>query len=363
MAHFWTACGHPHLTRNARGWLSPTPDYWRLWLQRPELALVPESCQAEKNLHHALLANPLMGVAPAQLKAFEDEDARANYELFLRFRDDVESAGSLESAYMGWMRSGHIQLPPLFIDLVVQAIVCHLLADVQDAWVWRAAELLFRRQRITVESGRVLAGDSDTLDALQANGGLGQMGRLLIEGGAPLKAVDVQVLHKDNADRYFAQREGLGRYAFLLDMTHEIQNELPHGLVLSMVKAHSGLKALSVVLARWVQHFLGAAVQIEPVQKVDDPAWRWHVGLDVTATALLNDLYLGHELNAKRQQQLISLFKLRFDHPQDMRADVQGKPVYLGLAMNEQGLLKLKPQNLLLNLPLAHPFTAPTFPS
>jgi hypothetical protein len=32
---------------------------------------------------------------------------------------------------------------------------------------------------------------------------------------------------------------------------------------------------------------------------------------------------------------------------------VQGKPVYLGLAMNEQGLLKLKPQNLLLNLPLA----------
>ena len=36
-----------------------------------------------------------------------------------------------------------------------------------------------------------------------------------------------------------------------------------------------------------------------------------------------------------------------------MRADVQGKPVYLGLAMNEQGLLKLKPQNLLLNLPVA----------
>jgi hypothetical protein len=32
---------------------------------------------------------------------------------------------------------------------------------------------------------------------------------------------------------------------------------------------------------------------------------------------------------------------------------VQGKPVYLGLAMNEQGLLKFKPQNLLLNLPLA----------
>jgi len=350
---FWTACGHQHLSRNARGWLQPTPDYWRLWLQRPELVLVPESCPAEKRLHQALRDAPLMPVAQAQLQALKDNDARENYALFLRFRDEVERAGSLESAYMAWMRSGRIELPPLFIDLVVQAIVCNLLHDTDDAWTWRAAELLFRRQRITVQEGRVLAGDSDTLDALQSTGGLGEMGRLLMEAGAPLKAMDVKVLHADNAERYFAQREGLGRYAFLLDLTHELQNKLPHGLVLSMVNARSGLKALSGVLARWVQHFLGVTVQIEPVQKVDDPAWRWHVGLDTTASALLNDLYQGHTLDAQRQQQLISLFTLRFENPQDMRADVQGKPVYLGLAMDAQGLLKLKPQNLLLNLPLA----------
>jgi hypothetical protein len=353
MHTFWTACGHQHLTPNERGWLVPSPDYWRLWLQRPEMALVPESCREEERLHKALLETPLMQVAPAKLQAFKDDDARENYELFLRFRDDVEQAGSLESAYMGWIQSGNIQLPPLFIDVVVQAIVCHLLSDADDAWVWRAAELLFRRQRITIEGGRVLAGDSETLDALQATGGLGEMGRLLMEGGAPLKAADVKVLHPDNAQRYGAQREGQGRYAFLLDLTHELQNELPHGLILSMVNAHSGLKALSVVLTRWVKHFLGVSVQIEPVQKVNDPAWRWHVGLDITATALLNDLYQGKDLDASAQRQLISLFKLRFDSPQDMRADVQGKPVYLGLAMNAQGLLKLKPQNLLLNLPLA----------
>jgi Family of unknown function (DUF6352) len=353
MQNFWTACGHAHLTRNAHNWLSATPDYWRLWLQRPEMALQPESCQAEKRLHQALLDAPLMPVATAQLKAIQDADARENYALFLRFRDEVESAGSLEAAYMGWMRGGPIQLPPLFMDLVVQAIVCHVLTDEDGAWVWRAAELLFRRQRITVQGGRVLSGDSDTLDTLQATGGLGEMGRLLMEGGAQLKAVDVKVLHRDNEARYLAQREGLGRYAFLLDMTHEIQNELPHGLILKMVNARSGLKALAIVLTRWVQHFLGVAVQIEPVQKVDDPAWRWHVGLDVTATALLNDLYQGKALEAHRQPQLISLFRLHFDQPQDMRVDVQGKPVYLGLAMNEHGLLKLKPQNLLLNLPLA----------
>ena len=192
----------------------------------------------------------------------------------------------------------------------------------------------------------------ETLDNLQTTGGLGEMGRLLIEGGAPFKPADVKVLHADQAAAYFAQREGLGRYAFLLDMTHEIQNELPHGLILNMVNARSGLKALSRVLVLWVQHFLGVSVQIEPVQKVDDPAWRWHVGLDATATGILNDLYQGQTLPAATQQQLISLFKLQFDNPQDMRADVQGKPVYLGLAMNAQGLLKLKPQNLLLNLPL-----------
>ncbi len=353
MTTFWTACGHQHLSRNARGWLQPTPDYWRLWLQRPELALVPESCAAEQRLHQALMDAPNRTVMPGELSAIADEDVRENYALFLRFRDDVESAGSLESAYMAWLHSGQIHLPPLFIDLVVQAIVCHLLGGTDDAWAWRAAELLFRRQRITVQNGRVLAGDSETLDRLQANGGLGEMGRLLMEAGAPLKAVDVRVLHNDNAAQYFAQREGLGRYSFLLDMTHEIQNQLPHGLVLNMVNARSGLKALSGVLARWVQHFLGVAVQITPVQKVDDPAWRWHVGLDATATALLNDLYQGHALDAPRQQQLISLFTLHFDDPQEMRADVRGKPVYLGLAMDAQGLLKLKPQNLLLNLPLA----------
>ena len=179
------------------------------------------------------------------------------------------------------------------LDLSDKAGVRQLLEGVDDAWTWRAAELLFRRQRITVQDGRVLAGDSDTLDSLQDTGGLGEMGRLLKQAGAALQPVEVKVLHNDNAAQYFVQREGLGRYAFLLDMTHEIQNRLPHGLVLSMVNARSGLKALSRVLALWVRHFLGVAVQIEPVQKVDDPAWRWHVGLDATATALLNDLYRG----------------------------------------------------------------------
>jgi hypothetical protein len=101
-----------------------------------------------------------------------------------------------------------------------------------------------------------------------------------------------------------------------------------------------------------VRHFLGVSVSIKPLQKIDDEAWRWHIGLDVEATALLNDLYEGREVAAERLQRLVSLFRLDFADPQEMRADVAGKPVYLGLMMNAGQSVKLKPQNLLLNLPL-----------
>jgi hypothetical protein len=35
-----------------------------------------------------------------------------------------------------------------------------------------------------------------------------------------------------------------------------------------------------------------------------------------------------------------------------MRADLAGRPVYLGLAVREDRTLKVKPQNLLVGLPL-----------
>jgi hypothetical protein len=350
---FWTACGHDRLERNAHGWLVPTDDYWRLWLERPELALVEESCAGETALHEALMASPQRTVQVHELDAIEDPDVRANVRLFLGLRDAVLAAGSLEAAYLGLFRAGAIQLPPLFLDLMAQAIVCRLLDGDGDAWHWRAAELLFRRQRVSVQDGRVLCGDSEVLDMMSQTGGLGEMGRLLMQGGAALPVVQMAVLGPDNAAHYRQSQVGPGRFNFLLDLTHEVRNELPHGLTLTMNRADSGLAALARVLERWVQHFLGVSVQIQPESRVDDPSWRWHLGLDAESSPLLNDLYLGHEVSPERLQRLISLFRLRFDDPQQMRTDLQGKPVYLGLAMTADGLLKLKPQNLLLNLPLA----------
>jgi hypothetical protein len=353
MQDFWPSSGFHQLQRTARGWLRPTDDYLRLFVGRPELALVPESCDAERALHAALVASPSKSVASGELQALQDADARDNYAHFLRFRDGLLAAGTLEAYYLGLFPrdgTGRIDIPPLFIDLIVQAILSNLLADSTDAYELRAAEMLFRAQRISTEGGRVLSGDLAVLDMLHETGGVGDFGRFLAEAGAPVPAIELRVLADDNAAAYW-QEQGAG-HRFLLDLTHELNNELGHGLVLTVVRARSGLKALAVVLQKWTAHLLGVAVTIRPVQKVDDEAWRWHVGLDAGATALLNDLYEGREVEPARLQRLVSLFRLEFADPREMRADVAGKPVYLGLMMDAGGVLRLKPQNLLVNLPL-----------
>ena len=349
------AFDHFHLQRDERGWLRPSDDYWRLFLARPELAPVPESCQAELALHAALSVAPTRPVTQAQLQGVQDADARSSYTLFLRFRDGLLAAGTLEAYYLSLFPAqggASIDIPPLFIDLLVAAITRNVLQDSADAYELRAADMLHRSQRISTQDGQVLSGDRETLDMFNETGGLGDIGRFLAEAKAPLRSVTMQVLADDNAPDFMADWERAGQHRFLLDLTHEVSNDLSHGLVLTMTRARSGLKALASVLQKWLQHFLGVAVSIRPLQKIDDPAWRWHLGLDSEASALLNDLYEGREVAPERLQRLVSLFRLDFADPLEMRADVAGKPVYLGLMMNAEGVLKLKPQNLLVNLPL-----------
>lgn len=347
---FWPGCGFQTLERNVRGWLVPTDGYLQWLLARPELALVPESCAAEIALHESLALSPARVVLSAELAAVQDDDARENYAVFLRFRDGLLAAGTLEAYYLQLMRSGAVNVPAVFIDAVVQALLRNLLDDCNHAFEARAAEMLFRPQRITLQDGQMLAGDRATLDMLNETAGLGEVGRLLLQSGALQPTAQVQVLAADNAGQYW---QASHRHHFLLDLTHELTQDLSHGLTFKMTRARSGLKALARVLERWVAHLLGVQVSIEPVHQVTDSAWRWHVGLDVESTGLLNALYEGQPVAAERLQQLISLFRLDFANPQEMRADVAGKPVYLGLAMDGEQVLRLKPQNLLLNLPLA----------
>jgi Family of unknown function (DUF6352) len=350
---FWPTSGSAELLVNERGWLVPTDAYLQLFLARPELALVPESCDAEVALHERLAQAPRSVVSERELARLADADARDNYRHYLTLRDGLLAAGTLEAWYLHTLRAAPINVPPVFLDWVVQGILCKVLdgmpQDATGARIARAAELLFRPQRITVQDGHVLSGDQAVLDMMQETGGLGELGRLLKQSDMAVRAVDLQVLRDDNAPRYW---QTMHRHHFVLDLTHEVSNTLSHGLKLTMTRADSGLSALARVLEGWVVHFLGLRVSIKPEPSVDDAQWRWHVGLDVTSTALLNDLYLGQSVDPSRMKQLLSLFRLTFDDPHDMRADVAGKPVYLGLAMTADQVVKLKPQNLLLNLPL-----------
>lgn len=289
----------------AETWLLPTADWWRAFLQRPELAPVPESCPAEHALHALLSDDPMQAVAPETLAAVKDPDARESWGHFLAWRDAVLAAGTLEAWLLALWRSRRITVPPLFIDHAVQAVVEHLLAGDDDPTRRRAAALLFRAQRVARDDGRVLLHDLEPGDA------------------APL------------------------------DITHRIAQDLGHGLVFQMTWARSGLRALAEVLQRWTHHLLGVAVTIEPLERIDDPQWRWHLGLDAEASALLNDLYEGREVDDDRRERLLSLFRLRFDDPAEMHPDLAGAPVWLGLMADAQQVVRLKPQNLVLNLPLA----------
>ena len=67
----------------------------------------------------------------------------------------------------------------------------------------------------------------------------------------------------------------------------------------------------------------------------------------------MNDLYNGVEVGEDRLARVLALFRLEFADPAVMRADIAGRPVYLGMARDAADRLRLKPQNLLVNLPLA----------
>ena len=334
MQDFWQGSGFQTLQRNDRGWLRVTPEYLRVMLSRPELAPIAESGPRESSLHAALHQDPLRVVTAAELAQVEDADTRANYAHFLRFRKGLLDAVTLERYYLQLFRKGVIDVPPLFVDLLAHAIVRGLLDGCEDPYELRAGEMFFRRQRVSTEGGQVLAADAETIQTFAETGGFGSVGRMLAQQGTPLRGMNMAVLSHENAQLYWMRES---RYAWLLDLTH----------------GREGLPALSRLLAKWIAHFIGAPVSIVPLQDVEDSAWRWHVGLDIESTAILNNLYENRDVDATRQARLISLFQLTFADRTDMRADVAGKPVYLGLAVTADNQLKLKPQNLLLNLPFA----------
>lgn len=337
MKPFWVHSGLALLDVDEHGGLIVTDEFLAAYLRRPELAPVPESCAAERALHAGLLAAPRSAVPDAQLAGLADPDARDNWRMFLRFRDRLLGAPNLQAAYVAIFadaqRAGRIDVPPLFVDQLAQIIVHHLLADCEDGLMLRVAELWFREQRVSVADNRVLLADLETVDARREDQGFGDLGRLLAQAQVAARGVDLEVVDRENAEAYFGR-----------DERHDFAVELTHGRTASAM--------LCDLLRRWVGHLLGVAVKVRTLAQIEDARWRWHVGLDAEASKLLDTLWRDGGLTPDEHRRLLLLMRLDFERLEDQDPQVAGKPVYLALAMDEDGVLRMKPQNLLFNLPL-----------
>lgn len=334
MPDFWPDCGYRFLKAGPDGQLVVTDDFLRSLLVRPELAPVEESCSPERALHDDLLANPRLEVPEARLATLADEDARANYAVWLRFRSRLLAQPTLEGSYLQLFR-GNVDVPPLLVHQLTQVLFRHVLGGDTTPMLARTAEMLFRPQKIAIqEEGQVMAADDETVERQALAAGFGTLGELLRQGGAPLRTAELDVLNDDNADQYWARSEA-------------------HDFVISLNHGQPALDALCRVLERWVRHFMGVDVAIAVEREIDDEQWVWHVGLDAQASAVLNALYQGEDVDEPRMKRMLCLFRLDFADATAVRPEVAGKPVYLAMAMDENNRLKLKPQNLLLNLPLA----------
>ena len=333
MPDFWIDCGYRLLEPSAEG-LRLTDTYLRSLFLRPEVAPVAESCAAELALHEALLAMPRRPVTPAELLSIRDPDAQANYRVLLRFRDRLLAAPTLEAAYVQLFRGQGVDVPPLFVHQLTQIFLRHILGEDADPLAVRMAECLFRVQKVSIrDDGAVMAADDETVERLAESGGFGSLGELLRRQDTPLRTIDLDVLSRENGHVYWKRD---GRF----------------DLAVSLNRGQGGIEALAAVLTAWIAHFLAVEVEIRQVSEIPESEWRWHVGLDAEASSILNDLYNDAAVDEERLRRLLCLFELRFRDPSAVRPGLAGHPVWLAMAIDRDHRLKLKPQNLLLNLPL-----------
>ncbi|MEZ5932291.1 MAG: DUF6352 family protein [Alphaproteobacteria bacterium] len=334
MAEFWRSAGW-QLTAPAEGdRLRATDDWLRAYLLRPELAPDDDSCNAEHALHRRLLDDPKADIDEPALAALADADVADNYRAYRSYRERLLARPTLEAAYLDMIDNGIQGIPPLFLDQLVHVLLRQILKDCSDPIRLRAAEPFFRSQKVSIQDGRVMLADEETVEMHASGQGFGSLGRLLVQTEIKPASVDLDVLDEGNAETYWARSD---RFDTVLDFGF----------------TRPGLDAFSRVLEAWVSHLRGIELRIQPVQQISDERWSWHIGLDAEANAFLNDLYGGEEIDEIRRARLLSLFRLEFADPADMLERVRGRPVYLGLMMTGSERLSMKPQNILANLPLA----------
>ncbi len=331
---FWKSAGRDLLEPAANGWLKVTPDFLRAYLTRPEGHPIETSCANEVALFNRLMDDPFHKVPDETLASLGDPDAIGNYKAVLAFRDALVAAGTVEGAYLAIMRGGEIRIPPVFLDQLVHVILRHALDGVSDPIRLRAGEIFFREQNINTDANQLMLADEDVIDMHAKSGGAGGLGQLLVESGTRMKSVELDVLDGDNAAIYWERSD---RFDTVIDFRFGLP----------------ALDGFARVIEAWVKHLTGHIVRVQPRKQIDDGDWRWHIGLDRNGTDILNKLYEGADVPLDEIARIIGLFQMTFSDDTALQPHVRGRPIYLALAMSTARRVKMKPQNLIMNLPLA----------
>ena len=278
------------------------------------------------------MQSPRRAVSANELNLLKDKDAKDNYAVLLRFRDRLLEGGTVEGCYMNLFKGG-VDIPPLFIEQMAHVVLRNILDGCDDPLRPRAAEIFFREQKATIQEGHVLLADLETVEMHASGSQFGSLGRLIVEAQGASAAANLEVLERRNAALYW-------------------ERESRHDTVVSLTYGRPALEAFCRVIEAWVGHFAGVRVAVTPVRRIEEPRWAWHIGLDAEATAILNALWAGEPVDAGRRRRILALLRMEFAAPGEMRRDIAGRPVYLALASDEDDRVKMKPQNLILNLPL-----------
>ena len=334
MPDFWLDSGYRLLDKTANGHLVVTDDFLRAYLMRPEMEPVEESCNVERALHARMMENPRLDISPADIDAMADDDIKENYQVVVGFRDRLVVAATVEDCYLNLFKKPGGQIPPMFINQLTQVILRNILEDTLYPLWLRCGEMLFREQKITVQNEAIMVADADTVDLHLSSRAPPSLEIAKDKNGASARQIELDVLSDKNAEIYWQRSDN---YDTVLDLRIWGQANT----------------ALCRVMEKWLNHFYQVPVQIQPVEEVKDGKWVWHIGLDQESSSILNDLYNGNEVTGERNQRLVSLFRMEIRDKTLIRPDIAGQPIYLGMAMTADNLLRLKPQNLLVNLPLA----------
>jgi hypothetical protein len=330
MADFWLSCGHHLLDRDDGGGLLVTDEFLKAYLARPELAPPQNACVAERILHTAMLSDPRRPVVASEIAAIVDADARENWTLMTAFRDHLVGHKTVEAAYLDLVRRGVGRTPPLFINQLVHVILRNLLDRCDDVFMLRAAELFFRPQRLTVHDGSLIAADEEKVTGVSPQ----PTSPLVAMLGLPV-AGEIDVLNDGNAESYWERSD-------LFDMA------------LDLTAGRRGLDALGRVIEKWIAHLLAVEVEIESLIEATDVNLTWYVGLDAEATRIGDALWTGGEVDRAARERIIGLYRLSFRNPEVILDKAKGEPIYLLLAMTAERMLRMKPQNLVTGLPIAH---------